>query len=771
MDQDSTNGPATDKRNWRERLGIGTRDMPKLSDEFKPQTATPTVALPVEKVPQPVTKLAPMAPRQAPPKADVIAPPAKQAPPPPQAALADRLRAQREAAEKLAAQRVYAARERAEAKTATEPKFDIQRSAPANPSARNGIESTAERPKFSFVDESAPAARRETGSAGERQPIFQPRQPANGLPPLVPPRPALGGDRTAAGQRGPAYSAGATPRQEPPAGYRPIDPATGYPGPSSRTGLPPLRPYVPGLSHSAASGSLPARRQKYDALKHQPDEQYGEEDDGRSAPRLARSMASRPRQAPVDGDDVFEDQLPPPRRRASAADYNAAYREAEENFEDDRRRSGGPWLLLLALLLAAIATGGIVWYYQTKIKPVAAPSATENVPVVPTPEQPAKTAAEKPADDQADTKAVSKKQIYDRIVGDQEITKGQVVPTEQQPVQPEAQQPLQTGTEQIQVPAGSQNSGGVTEEAVPLPLPPPPGDNSTGTDTQGSIDKNTVQPAAATDTSNATASTAAAEDVTSQIPAPETNSAAVETPAVPLSPDQQAATVETVPQIESIGQEPESTSGATDTETVETSKPVVEKKVATKKKPAASQETVLGSEPVVLVPPSQVTAPSQETTVAGAQTLPGTQPAEQPPVKKRQTIFDLLNANRSTTTDASTTPAPQTSVASNQTATDQTSVASTAKSTAPASQATVSGYVVQLASFRSQTEAQTEYGRLKVKYPGIIGGLPQTISQATVAGSTRYRLGLGPLASREEATKICGSLVASGERDCLVRKQ
>ena len=205
MDQDSTNGPATDKRNWRERLGIGTRDMPKLSDEFKPQTATPTVALPVEKVPQPVTKLAPMAPRQAPPKADVIAPPAKQAPPPPQAALADRLRAQREAAEKLAAQRVYAARERAEAKTATEPKFDIQRSAPANPSARNGIESAAERPKFSFVDESAPAARRETGSAGERQPIFQPRQPANGLPPLVPPRPALGGDRTAAGQRGPAY--------------------------------------------------------------------------------------------------------------------------------------------------------------------------------------------------------------------------------------------------------------------------------------------------------------------------------------------------------------------------------------------------------------------------------------------------------------------------------------------------------------------------------------------------------------------------------------
>ncbi len=32
MDQNSTND--TDKRNWRERLGIGGKDMPRISGEF-----------------------------------------------------------------------------------------------------------------------------------------------------------------------------------------------------------------------------------------------------------------------------------------------------------------------------------------------------------------------------------------------------------------------------------------------------------------------------------------------------------------------------------------------------------------------------------------------------------------------------------------------------------------------------------------------------------------------------------------------------------------
>ena len=78
---------------------------------------------------------------------------------------------------------------------------------------------------------------------------------------------------------------------------------------------------------------------------------------------------------------------------------------------------------------------------------------------------------------------------------------------------------------------------------------------------------------------------------------------------------------------------------------------------------------------------------------------------------------------------------------------------------------------MQLASFRTQSEAQSEYDRLRSRYPNVIGNLPSNISQATVAGSTRYRVGVGPLSTREQASKVCSSLFAAGERDCLIRSQ
>jgi cell division protein FtsN len=47
--------------------------------------------------------------------------------------------------------------------------------------------------------------------------------------------------------------------------------------------------------------------------------------------------------------------------------------------------------------------------------------------------------------------------------------------------------------------------------------------------------------------------------------------------------------------------------------------------------------------------------------------------------------------------------------------------------------------------------------------------LAPRVSKAFVSGSHRYRLGVGPLPSRAEASKLCSNLIAAGERDCLVR--
>ena len=58
---------------------------------------------------------------------------------------------------------------------------------------------------------------------------------------------------------------------------------------------------------------------------------------------------------------------------------------------------------------------------------------------------------------------------------------------------------------------------------------------------------------------------------------------------------------------------------------------------------------------------------------------------------------------------------------------------------------------------------------LKTKYPGIVGNLPPVVSKSTLAGSTRYRLSLGPISTRDQATQVCNALFKAGERDCLVR--
>jgi cell division septation protein DedD len=442
-------------------------------------------------------------------------------------------------------------------------------------------------------------------------------------------------------------------------------------------------------------------------------------------------------------DEIFED-TPPPRssRRASATDYNQAYRENEGAYGDDRRRSSGPWLLLLFLMLAAGAAGAGVWYYQTKVKTVATNVSTESAPVVAAPEQSAKSAPEQPLDGQTNAggSATSKKQIYDRIIGDSEVLGGQLVPTEETPIQPEAQQ---GDAERIPQPAGSADNLSESGEALPLPMPPPPG---TSNDTQGALSSPTdSKTVALTSPETATKSTGLAVE-TEIAPVPGENAAAAAT-------EQATPPVATAPAKEEIVN--------VDPVPV-TTKPVI-------KKTTVEKTVSLGSEPVVLVPPSDPLDASQNATAPLIVDQPVvTQPA--PVVKKKKTLFGLLrgtNDQAPAAQTATTTPiVPEQQVAS------LPDPAPVQRQVAPTQVASAgSGYFIQLASFKSEAEASTEFGRLKLKHASILGNLPSAINPATVSGSTRYRLAVGPLASRDEATRICSSLIAAGERDCLVRKQ
>jgi hypothetical protein len=792
MDQNSTNGSGPDKRNWRERLGVGTKDLPKLSDEFRdePQQEPDQAAVekPVSRVAQPVTKPAPMAPR-APAKQ---ASPASAAPPPrataarlpenaTQEALAEKLRAQRAAAERLAEQRVQAARQRAEGKSAAEPEAPAVSQRPSAPPPRAPAAPPSAsrarapvppppagaRPKFSFADEPRP----------ERPSVETPRPGLSaGAAPLSPPRPALGGDR---GQ--PPFLRPAAPPlgARPQSGYRPVDPNAGYASAPPR--LQPPGPARGGYGAEAPPPAYPGARgaaRRPPALEAYPrDSAEGSLDEARPVPRLGRPAAPSARgRGPVDDyDEVFEDDGAS-RQRTTARDYQAAYRDGEDAFGEDNRRSSGPWLLLLALLAAALVTGGVVLYYNKNGGDIAGSGeGSGSVPVVNAPEDPSKVAPDAPADGGGQA-AGRRKLIYDRIVGEQEVPgNGEIQPTLEVPADPAAaSQPADSvpevepaaGANQIPAPDAADQGTAVeglpsVEEPPPLPLPPPDSGE------QGSLgNRNTDQLAA----------------VMTQ---PQTGSAAEPSPAAARSSTSNASLLPPPDQATDgaagVSGGSNTASGAaataepaaaalTDPDTP--TPPIPKKKPAAPRKKSAPEDGgTLGAEPVVLVPPAQPVVDGTRTASSSPIAEADPAPAPAPAPERKRSIMDLFRGGSDSAGQAAE---PETRVAAAPVEPLPTP-AKPARQASPQPQQQQdaagggSGYLIQLSSFRSEAEARTEYSRLSSLLPGVVGALPQRINQTSVGGSTRYQLGLGPLPSRSQATQVCSELFAAGEADCIVR--
>lgn len=793
MDQNSDNG--TDKRSWRERLGIGAgKDMPRIADEFAPAAPAAKAAV----------RPAPMAPRPG----VKAAPPRGAAPAPAPEKLAEKLKAQREAQERLAEQRVQAARQRTEIK----------------PSEGTNGSSNGAKPKFTFAVEEAEAAAKATlpvppmpqpkPQAQNPAPAARPATPPRTMvpppviaPPMTPPRQPLGGDRPMMPQRPAAppppvmptrpqqrYSPPPASSYNPQGGYgsgpavppyRPIDPnARGYGG-----GYAPPPAYVPPVGNYNNQPRLnvpPATP---------PGGAYGAD----SYDTRARNL--RPPARPGTGyrddyaeADVFADPRGGP-RRATAGDYSQAYRD-EQGYDEDLPPSRGPWVPLLMLLLLALLAGGGVWYmYQNAGKTPTAGGQSTNAPVVEAPAQPAKVVPDPAPQPEGQP---SKKLIYDRIVGDREVLSGDVIQSEEVPAQPGDSTNLQDGDPAAQqggASAPAQPTG--QEDLVPLPLPPPPGEDGAG-DQQGAAPSSKtsneamIQPAA-----GESQAAVPSQDSTGKADPPGVSDVAKSELPVPPAP----ASAEAAP----VPGETEAAAAATGTETISDAPapaepaaepaPVVKKKVAEtaakpKKAVTKKAEKSLGSKPVVLVPPADGSEPiiadqqvasiddGADGGLYSGDTIvdPGTSSAAVPapaPVKKKKTLADLFRGDNADDAAApldaaveapAPAPAPAKKIAAPQ--------PSPQPAPQPAQQvASAGGYVVQLASFPNQSDANKEYGRLKAKHGGALSGFSPIVSQAIVGGSTRYRLAVGVMASRELASAVCAKLFAAGERDCLVRRQ
>jgi hypothetical protein len=207
--------------------------------------------------------------------------------------------------------------------------------------------------------------------------------------------------------------------------------------------------------------------------------------------------------------------------------------------------------------------------------------------------------------------------------------------------------------------------------------------------------------------------------------------------------------------------------------------------------PADTEEAAAGPQPMVIVPPAQ----SQGTSEPAA-TSDQINASDAKPARRSGSFFSFLNSGSKRKLAGKSAERPEFSNAAQangepQAATEGSPTTQAADSNQeqvasispdeqqaqplpmPPPQAAETkkqgGFLAQLASYRSEAEALAEYDRLRSKYGDVVGGLSPQVTKANVSGTTRYRLGVGPVASREAAARICNSLIAAGERDCLVR--
>jgi cell division septation protein DedD len=113
-----------------------------------------------------------------------------------------------------------------------------------------------------------------------------------------------------------------------------------------------------------------------------------------------------------------------------------------------------------------------------------------------------------------------------------------------------------------------------------------------------------------------------------------------------------------------------------------------------------------------------------------------------------------------------TATSPPFDLASEQT-TNASPLPPSSSATAPAS---YGGYVVQVSSERSDTEAQASFKTLQSKYPSVLGGRSPLIRRVDLGEKgVVYRAQVGPFDTVDQARQLCGSLKAAGGH-CIVQR-
>ena len=77
---------------------------------------------------------------------------------------------------------------------------------------------------------------------------------------------------------------------------------------------------------------------------------------------------------------------------------------------------------------------------------------------------------------------------------------------------------------------------------------------------------------------------------------------------------------------------------------------------------------------------------------------------------------------------------------------------------------------MQVASQRSEADAQASYKALQTKYPSVLGSHSPLIKRADLGEKgVYYRAMVGPFGSSDEASQFCGNLKSAGGQ-CVIQR-
>lgn len=172
--------------------------------------------------------------------------------------------------------------------------------------------------------------------------------------------------------------------------------------------------------------------------------------------------------------------------------------------------------------------------------------------------------------------------------------------------------------------------------------------------------------------------------------------------------------------------------------------------------------TTAQAAPTFVTPPEQPAprpAPGQEVLVAPTAGPIAAAPADVPQAKPVKTAsIDSILATQSAPASAKSA----TSAAKPATATAKPATASTDKPDK------VSGFVVQIGAFSSETLANKSWDGAAGVAPGAMAGKGKHIAPMSKDGATLYRVAITGFSTRADAQALCAKLTAAG-RTCFVR--